>query len=730
METQAFVSSFDNTTNIGKIDLITTHILFSKLLDIVKKSPRQTRAWDKDNHYWVISGADNYIAIEDKLSKTYEDFKRKTENENVIKYCWKGTLDEWLNTSKEKFLEEMKINYKNTLTAKLHPLEGPPVDIWRAEYENLRDDLKVVNGSLPGFNIIFEYCIPGTSNSRPDVLLVSKDKIIIIEYKNHKNYKDAEDEAIFQTGLYYRELANMHTLSFDSDFYTFVFFGNIKNKLIDQKRGERSNFYFCTPGKLNECILRLIPSNTTIIPFNVDEWINSPYEPRPDIIEAAQRIFSEEDLRDIRIAKSTKIPTALKGLKKGIKEAEKEKGHYIVFVSGVPGAGKTYLGLQLVNDFGNNAMYYSGNGPLVEVLQTKLNNTVTIKRIDSLVNDCLDGTTPYAHIFVFDEGQRAWDESSKYKEPEPEILMRTLASLLDWCFFVILIGDGQAIYKSEPNDLEEWKKALDKRKDIWTVRCPEKYKNSFVRTYDNVQDYLNLDETIRSIGPKRNLLGIMREQVGKLLKIGFKKNAMNQSFDFVSLLLSDSFEKNKIKQEVKALRESCYEIKLTRDLNSAKENVSNKLKNLKEKTYGIIASREDSNISTLQLKQVVRKTRYANRTDITYSQWYDANNIHSCRHLEAYVDELGCQGLELDYTIVCWGSDLRWNNETASWETYNIKNKPLKAIEREYRINSYRVLLTRARYGMTIYVPDKADLDDTFELLQELLVPSDSLLES
>ena len=641
---------------------------------------------------------------------------------NILKYCWKGTLEKWLNTNESEFLKEMQVNYRKTLTAKLHPRQNPPMDIWKEEYKTIYNELKEVNQALPGFSIIFEYTIPGTSNSRPDILLISKNKIVIIEYKNHLRYEDAEDEAVFQTSVYYRELSTMHTLSFDCDFYTFVFFGLVTKTLLDQKRGERENFYFCSRGRLSKCILRLIPNGTEIKPCNIDEWLNSPYEPRPDILEAAERILRGEDLKKIRVAKSTKIPITLNELKKGIVDAERNKKHYAVFVSGVPGAGKTYLGLQLVYDNKKNAQYYSGNGPLIDVLQGKLCNALTVKGVDCLVNDCLAGTLPYANILVFDEGQRAWDETSKYNISEPEILLNTLEDT-EWCFFLILIGDGQAIYRSEPNDLSEWQKALNERKDTWIVRCPEKYKYYFDRPYDIVQDYLDLDTPIRTITSKNKVANFVCKLIGNIKKIFCENNDEFKDINFSAALFDKNPDKLKIKAIVKNLKETGYEIQLVRDFNIAKEKVVKKLGNLEEKSYGIIASREDNLISRMQLKHVVRNSRYNKGAGITYKQWYDLTNAHSCKKLEAYVDELGCQGLELDYTIVCWGSDLRWNKANNKWDTFNKNGSSLRGTDEEYmRINSYRVLLTRARYGMTIYVPQEAYLDETFEFLQELFV--------
>lgn len=645
------------------------------------------------------------------------------EHENTLRYCWKGTLEDWLNTNKNEFLKEMQTNYRKTLTAILHPRQKPPIDIWEEEYETIYDELETVNRILPGFSIIFEYTIPGTSNSRPDILLISKTKIIIIEYKNNRQYEEAEDVAVFQTGVYYRELANMHKLSFDCEFYSFVYFGQIAERVLDKKRGERKNFYFCGKNKLRTSILRLIPNGTEIQPCDVDTWINSPYEPRPDIQEAAQRIFKGENLRDIRVSKSTKIPTTLNELKKGVVDAQKNKKHYAVFVSGVPGAGKTYLGLQLVYDYINNAQYYSGNGPLVDVLQAKLRNSFAVKGVDNLVNDCLNNLRPHANILVFDEGQRAWDNTSRYNESEPEILLRSLEKLTEWCFFVILIGDGQAIYRSEPNDLSEWQKALNKRKDTWTIRCPEKYKSYFERPYDVVQDYLDLDTPIRTITAENKLLKFVKEVVGKFKKILYKDKNENKDINYSELLFREPINIIKLKEVIENLKETGYEIQLTRDFYDAKESVARKLSDFNEKTYGIIASREDFLIENQKIQHVVRQSRYSKNSDITYGQWYDAYNAHSCRKLEAYVDELGCQGLELDYTIVCWGSDLRWNKVFSRWDTFNKKRVSLRGTQEEFRrINSYRVLLTRARYGMTIYVPKETYLDDTYEFLQDLFV--------
>lgn len=104
----------------------------------------------------------------------------------------------------------------------------------------------------------------------------------------------------------------------------------------------------------------------------------------------------------------------------------------------------------------------------------------------------------------------------------------------------------------------------------------------------------------------------------------------------------------------------------------------------------------------------------AGKSQKAISYQYDRNDPHSCCRLDLAISEFGCQGLELDLPIVCWGPDLIW--EDVKWEPRIGRARVVKDPKR-LRFNAYRVLLTRGRDGVLIYVPRLDTLDQTYSAL-------------
>ena len=239
--------------------------------------------------------------------------------------------------------------------------------------------------------------------------------------------------------------------------------------------------------------------------------MDSKYEPLPTIVDAAKMFMKHEELPNIRRVNSTGIPDAIRFLKELTDDARENKKHVLALVTGVPGAGKTFLGLQYVYDVcksneNANSVYLSGNGPLIKVLTDALNSNVFVKSIHTVVNEYIAGKAKgfNKNILVFDEGQRAWDRqqmSSKRRtdKSEPDVLVELADEELDWAVLLILVGEGQEINNGENSGLAQWNTALNRSYIDWEVVCPEKLVHIFEDDHEVIaNDNLNLNTTLRS----------------------------------------------------------------------------------------------------------------------------------------------------------------------------------------------------------------------------------------
>lgn len=249
----------------------------------------------------------------------------------------------------------------------------------------------------------------------------------------------------------------------------------------------------------------------TVTPCDLNSWMDSKYEPLPTIVDAAKMFMKHEELPNIRRVNSTGIPDAIRFLKELTDNAKENQKHVLALVTGVPGAGKTFLGLQYVYDVcesneNANSVYLSGNGPLIKVLTDALNSNVFVKSIHTVVNEYIAGKAKgfNKNILVFDEGQRAWDKqqmSSKRRtdKSEPDVLVELADEELDWAVLLILVGEGQEINNGENSGLAQWNTALNRSYLNWEVVCPEKLVHIFEDDHEVIaNDNLNLNTTLRS----------------------------------------------------------------------------------------------------------------------------------------------------------------------------------------------------------------------------------------
>lgn len=483
-------------------------------------------------------------------------------------------------------------------------------------------------------------------------------------------------------------------------------------------------------------------------------WFNSQYKPTPTIIEAAQALYAGHNVKEISYAEGgiDDIYKTTEAINEVIKQCKTKHEKAICFVTGVPGAGKTLVGLNIANQRHNfaegneeHAIYLSGNGPLVAVLQEALardqnNKCKEICRAcrDAGKNNCdicekgLKGFTlskakdktksfiqivhmfrdasvndkirpPIDKIAIFDEAQRAWNKEQlvkfmkdkkgqrDYEMSEPECFIEYLDRHQDWACIVCLVGGGQEINVGEAG-IKEWCRALNDRFLNWQVYYSPKMIG---------QEYLgskNIEELL--VNMKKKPIKI-KELHLTTSKRSFRSNKVSA---FVKAVIDNNIEDaKKLYFDIKNCE---YPIVLTRDLLKAKNWVKEKARGTER--YGIVASSK------------AKRLRADGIVSIDGGQllsWFlsDDTDVNSAYFMELAASEFDIQGLEIDWLIFAWEGDYRYCNNEFTYNQFRGSKwqKVNKEEDKNYLKNAYRVLLTRARQGFIIYIPKGNKEDGT-----------------
>ncbi len=462
--------------------------------------------------------------------------------------------------------------------------------------------------------------------------------------------------------------------------------------------------------------------------INPQVWFNAPFQATPSIIEAARHLYYTHTVEDIKKHDSTNLTVTIDVVNDIIKKAKEENIKAICFVTGVPGAGKTLVGLTVAVDnsdenTGAHAAYLSGNGPLVAILKEALARDIVERegvskaKAKSEVKSFIGGIyqfrkvgienpshVPQEQVVIFDEAQRAWTQprleqhlrkkgvASSYALSEPESLIEHMNRRKDCTVIICLIGGGQEINSGETG-LAEWFKAL-KRYNDWKV---------YVTPQLNDPVYLhgaNWAEMISGLD--------VVEESNLHLSVSMRTMRTDALVNFVDSLLALDYDKAKLYYSKLGKK---YPLLITRDLNTAKSWIKSVAND--DERYGRLVS----SVTESLLDSPDRITR--NYPNDRYIPWIlnDKNDPKSSYNLDLYISEFNIQGLEIDYALVEWGPDFRF--DSGSWKYFNRtyygweeRKKPARNngingdySKDDYTLNSYRVLLTRARRGMIIYIP-------------------------
>ena len=573
------------------------------------------------------------------------------------------SISDFINTSKSKWLNLLKSH----VTEVMSDIPGDSqVRAWDDCYNVLQNEFRKMDFHDKTY-FIFEYPLHRERGRRPDVLLLTGETLYVLEFKQHNLPDQAQ---VDQAYAYARDLAHYHLATHMLTVEVLLILTGATNY---ERKSE--NVLILSSDKLSTFF-----SSKLNQPFcqNSTDWCKSSYEPLPSILTAEKLFFESEKLPQIKRALSAEIPTTLAAIHNIIDNKNQVSTHNLILITGVPGAGKTLVGLNYVHSEKNKkASFLSGNGPLVNVLQATLKGKSLVQGLLGFKKTYSDlSQKPREDVIVFDEAQRAWGHKRmRGNFSEPEVLIR-IAETKENFTIIALIGEGQEIHVGEEDGLVLWEKAVNTiATKNWNIYGPEKLAPVFSKNY-HVTDNLDLTVSLRT------------------------HTAENLQFFVNSIFLNNL---KSAKSALVSLYKEGYQLYLTRDLEQAKSYVQRRYHNEEDKSFGLISS---SKGEYLKRKNNLRKG-FSNEVNYFVKQ--------SCKDLQECATEFACQGLELDFPIVCWDDDLIHNQQWYFNDPKSQAENPL-----QLRLNTYRVLLTRGRDGMFIYIPNHQHFNSTYDLFLEL----------
>lgn len=596
-------------------------------------------------------------------------------------------------------------------------------EAWAQEIDLLKGILKDYEGQ-----IFFEYSIPRMGR-RIDVVLIIKNVIFILEFKVGET--GFSQYAIDQVWDYALDLKNFHETSRKHLIAPILIATEAKKSYSIISEMPHNDNLLC-PIKTNpEYLSEIIDSvfafaNGEVI--SPEDWAAGRYSPTPTIIEAAMSLYNGHGVKDIsrNDASAINLTKTSEAVLEIIGDTKAKKQKAICFVTGVPGAGKTLVGLNIAAmNYKQNerasTVYLSGNGPLVAILRevltrdkvarakakgNKLRKGEVFSQVKTIIQPVhhfrdeylKDLSAPFEHVTIFDEAQRAWNQtqtanfmSRKKKikaffQSEPEFLISCLDRHQDWAVIVCLVGGGQEINTGEAG-ISEWIESLNRSFPDWHIYVSNRLTDS---EYAAGQA-LKLLETHKTVitNDKLHLAVSMRsfraEHVSLLIK-----NILDHKID--------EARNNYISIQDK------YPIVITRDLTVAKNWLKNKARG--SERYGIVVSSQAQRLKPHAIDV---------RSPMDPIHWFldGKEDTRSSYYLEDVATEFAVQGLELDWACVTWDGDFRYSPD--GWKCFSFVGSKWNNINKEerklYLKNAYRVLLTRARQGMVIVVPN-GDIED------------------
>jgi len=634
----------------------------------------------------------------------------------MLNYYYSDTISDFLEKSTETIIGEISVNGR---LGHIHT----ELYAWEFQISLLKDILKDFKGHL-----FFEFSIPRMGR-RVDCILIIKNIVFVIEFKvGEKEFLNHNIEQVWDYAL---DLKNFHKPSHELLLVPILVATHSKKIPLEvvftSHNDNLTNPIRTNAENLGLTIQEVINFYQSTEEINPNEYLKGSYSPTPTIIEAAISLYNNHNVEAItrNDADAINLNYTSNYISETIDYAKQNNKKVICFVTGVPGAGKTLVGLKVATEHldkekGNTSVFLSGNKPLVDILQEALardkivqeklkGNKITKKSARESVKAFIqiihhyrdeylrDPQAPYDHVAIFDEAQRAWTKEqtvkfmhqkkgiANFQYSEPEFLISCLDRHEDWAVIVCLVGGGQEINTGEAG-ISEWLSAVKNKFEDWETRISP----NLIDTEYNAQESIKELELTNKV--------VFEDKLH--LSVSMRSFRAEYLSKFVKEILD--FDEN-AKETLKKLNGK-YPVVITRDVEKAKKWLKEKARG--SERYGIVVSSQAYRLKPLAIDV---------KTPINHVNWFldDKDDIRSSYFLEDVATEFQVQGLELDWVCVTWDADLRYSNE--GWKTYSfVGNKWQnihKSIRKKYLINAYRVLLTRARQGMIIVVPE-GNVDD------------------
>lgn len=595
-------------------------------------------------------------------------------------------------------------------------IEPTQVAAWEYQIQHLRR----LATDLPDAHFFMEFLIPRMGR-RADLIVLHAGIVFVIEYKlGARQFDRPSIDQVYGYGL---DLKHFHETSHDLPIVPILVATEAKAPEPRPIRWDSDNLahpLLIDPDLLAQTVTQ-VGAKFQGKPIDAKAWLAGRYRPTPTIIEAAQALYHGHAVEEISRSEAgaenlTRTADYVSRLIESAKNERPEKRKVICFVTGVPGSGKTLAGLNLATarqraHSDEHAVFLSGNGPLVQVLREALaldavarakevgQSTTKVKEsrgasafiqnIHHFRDDALASkSAPDEKVAIFDEAQRAWDveQTSKFMQQkrgqrgfamsEPEFLLSVMDRHEDWCAIICLVGGGQEINTGEAG-IEEWLRAIERSFPHWEVHLPPSLAHSCRIKNEVKAPDLHLAASIRSFRAER-------------------------LSDFVGCVIAgDASAAAEIAKDLPN-----YPLYVTRNLDAARAWMRSKRRG--QERMGLLAS---SNAARLKPYGVFVKAR------IEPTKWFLAppDDVRSSDALEDAGTEFDVQGLELDWVCLCW--DANYRRSSSGWQALQFKGTRWQAVNdgarKKYIANSYRVLLTRARQGLVVFVPNGDEEDAT-----------------
>lgn len=589
---------------------------------------------------------------------------------------WHSSIATMKTCSQNTIIEQLKLQDEKLFDGK--KTSASQITAWEDELEQI---YSLIFGLPYNWEIILEYILP-REYRRPDVILLTGKEVIVLEFKQ---YNEVHFSHIDQVRGYVRDLKEYQSYCANHEVIPFVILTGENHNLQNYDR-TLGTIPALSPDKFLEKISKYMESCAN---FNPLDFLLAEYQPLPTILSAAKLLMEGNPLPQIKTAKSSQINETVEYIQGITNKTIDNNKNALLFLTGVPGSGKTLVGLQYTfNNIIENrqhAVMLSGNGPLVTVFNKIFNNKSIVQKVNNFIKEYyqFSDRTPHEDILIFDEAQRAWS-AEQYKDlnSEPKRLLK-IASRKKGCVFLCLMGEGQEIYKGEECGPEQWYEAVQQMNTLWDIYCPPHYASFFPAA--NTSKLLNLDTSLRSKSAK-----LLPKWVEAVLNHDATKA---KSYLSQNNLIYD------------------FTILITQNINNIQTYFSERYTNEEEKTYGFVTSSDGTTI-----------LRPPELNSYAIGDWFTATKESglSCKSLTACATEFQCQGLELDTPVVYWRDDFLVKD--GQWLVNSTRHdSDDENVRFNFRKNTYRVLLTRGREGLIIYIPPIKILDETFKFISECL---------